>query len=472
MPPRNESRPLAKPSSYLARLFARPGAVSDHLSGPRLFAAVVLPVASVYLATTSWTTAASPDTFLNSLSAYVLAREGTVYLDDYENLRFSLEGMWIVEAPNGRLVSQYPVATALHGAVAYLVGGVRTEEKTVVGLDAASVAQRRSLGCPDWPWPCPAQPDSELDLEVRRVELPPIWPAALTAALLTAASMGFLSLAFRELASGRAALVAAGVAAFGTSAWSVAADELWQHTVAMFWISLAAWSLSRSRRLPALLGHAVAVMVRPLCACVSAGAALVGARRGDWRTVVTALASALAGAAVVVSYNAIVLGEPSVSGGYGASFTTRIFDRQPGWFLANFASGLLAPRYGLLVWSPFIGVLALGGRSAWRAAPDWVRQLAVGGALYLAAQWALNRASGGALYMYYRYPLRRSPRLLPSSYSAACTACETTQPGGDSFGAPPSSPSQPTYSPRSPELSTSRPRSSGPSIRTGTFFAP
>jgi hypothetical protein len=80
-------------------------------------------------------------------------------------------------------------------------------------------------------------------------------------------------------------------------------------------------------------------------------------------------------------------------------------ERGPYWFVKNYARGLLDPRFGMLIWSPFLVVLIPGLREAWRRADDWVRGPAIGAAAYFFLQWTLNRASGGFRFFSYRYPL-------------------------------------------------------------------
>ena len=108
---------------------------------------------------------------------------------------------------------------------------------------------------------------------------------------------------------------------------------------------------------------------------------------------------------MLVGYNAVVYGEPSVSGGYTEIFVDNATSLDMVSYLRNLALALLSPTRGLLMWSPFLIILLPGLGAAWRSAPSWVRGGALGGLLYLLVQLKANRYSGGSGFATYRYPL-------------------------------------------------------------------
>jgi alpha-1,2-mannosyltransferase len=112
-----------------------------------------------------------------------------------------------------------------------------------------------------------------------------------------------------------------------------------------------------------------------------------------------------AGFVLLVVYNTQMFGSPSISGGYGSGFSERAASGNLLWFAGNILGGLFDAHRGLLIWSPFLVVLAAGLPAAWRAATPWVRWSAVGGVMYLLLQYKANRFSGGDGFYGYRYPL-------------------------------------------------------------------
>jgi hypothetical protein len=361
----------------LSGFFTRAGSLG-------FFAGIAGPLFVVYLITASWGDTGSIDTFTNVLTARAIATEGTVYVDDHEVLAtegFRGRSAWLVDV-DGRTVSQYPPGAALHAVPFYALWPGTPE-----------VVQARPLV------------DPTADLVT--IAMPPVHAAAIASALVTALAIGFVGLTFRELLGEEPALAAGGafVAGLATSAWSVAADELWQHGPAMLWLAVAGYALARGSGVGAGVGYAIAVAVRPLTVIIGGVAALGEAWRRRWWSAVAILAGAALGLASVVAYNNAVFGGLSISGGYGSKRTDSLRDPDLVEFVLNVGRGLVAPRYGLLVWSSFLVVLALGLRDAWRKVPAWVHGPALGGALYLLTHWLLNRASGGTGYLFYRYPL-------------------------------------------------------------------
>ena len=322
------------------------------------------------------------DAFSNVLPAWSLGTSGSVYLPEHEVLlepgHYRNIG-WIVPAGD-TAVSKYPPGAALVAAPFYAVWPQDAEVLTVRGLNR-----------PDVP---------AVDIPV-----PSFWPASIAASLTVALAIGFLAFSFRGLASGSVALVAAYVAGLGTAAWSVAANELWQHGPGMMWIALAG-ALAGGHLLASGLAYGMAVITRPMNALIAAPVGLYLAwQQRSLRPAIEIGAGALLGLVALVAFNAAVFGEPSVLGGYEQGFVDNTRSLDLVGYVRNVGLALFSPTRGLLIWSPFLIVLLPGLRSAWRAAPGWVRGGAIGGVLYLLVQYKANRFSGGDGFVTYRYPL-------------------------------------------------------------------
>lgn len=366
--------PETAPPHWKASLDAAPRA--------RLFLIIAGPLFLLYFAMPTLWGIRSIDPYTNVLTAHSMATEQSVYLDEYEELThedFRGRLAWVIWGED-RPVSQYPPGAPAHALPAYALLPYETHNQTFFRSEE--------------------DPGPPVELEV-----PPLWPGDLTAALVTAIAIGMLGLTFSLLAPGSLAVPAAYVAGLGTSVWSVASQELWQHGPAMMWISIAGYALARARSSGAGCAFAAAVVVRPLTGVIAVAPAVLAAFRRRWSAAVPLVAGVAVGAGVVLLYNQAVFGEPSISGGYGSGRTSGLSRTNPAWYLGNIAWGLLHPRYGLLLWSPFLVFLFAGVGTAWKHAPDWVRGPAVGGLGYLAMNWLMNRSSGGALYLFYRYPL-------------------------------------------------------------------
>ncbi len=369
----------------------------DALGSTSTFLIVAAPVFAIYLLTASWTHPVHTDAFTNVLSARALGAEGTLQLDDHASLaeaRYHDTVAWVEEGENGP-ISRYPPGAALHAAPLYVLASGELQPTLI-----------RSRLDPD--------------AGIIEIGLPPLWPAAVTSAGVTAAAMGILALSFASLTPGRLAVGGAYLAALGTSAWSVSADALWQHGPAMLWIALASLLAARAHLIGSGLAYAASIIVRPLTAVIAVGTVGVLVVRRRFSALVTFLIAVSVGAAAIVAYNAVVFGEPSLSGGYSSGFREKAVSASPLWYVGNVAGGLFSPTRGVLLWSPFLLLLLPGVPSAWRRAPDWVRGPAVGAILYILLQWRANRYSGGDGYQFYRYPLEplmAAAPLLILSYS-------------------------------------------------------
>jgi hypothetical protein len=78
----------------------------------------------------------------------------------------------------------------------------------------------------------------------------------------------------------------------------------------------------------------------------------------------------------------------------------------------NTLAGLTSPRYGLLIWSPWILVALAGLPRVWKGLPIWVRWTPLAALLFLVVHYRINRVSGGLPYDY-RYSLEAITLTVP-----------------------------------------------------------
>ncbi len=358
------------------------------LSDPRFFAALLLPIAVIYLATTSWDLPSNIDTTTNVFTAAALA-EGSPVVERYDApVERAGDVTWLVQVQKG-WISPYPPGAALMAAPFY------------VGQSESWTPHLLNLGIPeiDAAGPVP-------------ITLPPIWPGSVAAAIASAAAMALLGTSLRHLEGTATAVAAAGVAAFGTSAWSVAADALWQHGHAMFWLSVALYAIVRTRWWIAGAAFGAAICTRQLTAVIAlvVGLGLFAALR-SWRPLVGVGVPSTIGALAIASWYLVwfdrfnpagarnLVGALAGAGGGGPGD----LGTNTSW-LGNVASGLFNPLQGILVISPFFLIALFFLRGAWGEASPVSRVFAVAGVGYLAVQYQIQ-IFGTYGYLGYRYPL-------------------------------------------------------------------
>lgn len=93
----------------------------DAQSPGRFFLLALLPLLAIYLATASWSSVKSPDPLTNSVTAWKLVEDRTVFLDDYAAWSGIRTGPILVVEGDGRPVSQFPPGAALLAAPLYAV---------------------------------------------------------------------------------------------------------------------------------------------------------------------------------------------------------------------------------------------------------------------------------------------------------------------------------------------------------------
>jgi hypothetical protein len=394
---------------------ARWGKVSTWLEerGDReLFLLVFAPLLAIYLATATYSYPLINDAFSNSATAWSIANNGSVYLDDFEGHEETYGFIsWIV--PGGdSIVSKYPPGAALLATPFYAAWPQDVYPTTYQPEDIDEFWQEV--------YPVLTEPTTRV--------LVPVAPGAFTAAVSTAVATGLLAVVFRRLSD--SVTLSAGPAlvfGLGTSAWPVAADQLWQHGPAMLWVALALF-LSQGHLLGSGLAFGAAILTRPPLAIIAAGAGLMRSwRERSMRPALLVGAGSVAGLAAFLVYNGIVFGDPSISAGYGPVFENKVVSGlDVGRYLRTIFDALFSREVGILVYSPFLLVLLPGLRAAWRVAPAWARGAALGGVVYLLVQYKANRATGGD-FIGYRYPLEPLLAAAPLFF-LACKECIARRP--------------------------------------------
>ena len=230
----------------------------------------------------------------------------------------------------------------------------------------------------------------------------------IAAAFATALAMALLFLALRRRLGDRIALAATAVLALTTPVWSVSADGLWTHPVTVLGLAGAAWALDRERWWLVGLFFGLGMFARVHLAVIAAvvGLAFAWKRRSPMIAVKVGITSG-ACLAVLVLWNKFVFGEWSLRSGYGISaesLSTADMNLVRA-YAENLAGFLVSINRGLLLWSPLLLVLIPSLRRGWRAPPDWVRYLALGGLVYTAIQLRINGFGGGDTFWGYRLAL-------------------------------------------------------------------
>lgn len=348
----------------------------------RWLLAVFLVLFALYAATARWTTPYFVDAYTNVLQAHAFASDGSPIVDEAEGLtaeKYRGELVWLAESSRGP-ASQYPPGVGLYAAPFYLLDTSLTPTEATFSHDGVT--------------------------ETVELQVPALWPAAVAAALSAALAMTLLAATLGPLLGRRATLVAVAVAALGTGTWSIAANMLWQHGPAMMCISAGLYLASRDRFVGSGVAFAAALLVRPHTALVAAGVGLVvGWRRRSLRPVAAMAVPGLVALVGLVVYNDWLWGAAGVSGGYGSTFSDRAVET-PFWILGQrLVEGVIHPRYGMAMTSPFLVLGAVAMVARRRQAPDWAVGAAIGGLAYLLVQYQANRVSGGEGFFGYRYPL-------------------------------------------------------------------
>ena len=319
---------------------------------------------------------ASSDPFANILTAWTVARHGSVVLQDHSQLiepEAFFQLTWIVEGKDGP-VSLFPPGAALLAAPLYTIDD--SELNPGIAFDNAGALFTYGV--------------------------PPIEPSVLIAAGSTAIASALLFLALRRLGNSGEAMVGALVFALATGAWSVASQALWQHGPAMMWLAVGLWTTSRARE----LAWIPAILTRPMVAVMVVARTIHGSfvdRR--WRAVLIPGACTVAGTGLLLLFNKLYFGSWSPLIAYEQNPVLLLWELDLIDWIGNIFGALVDPRRGLLMISPFLLVLLPGLKRAWRIAPAFVRSSAFAGLMYLLIHYKAHHFAGGDLFMGYRYPL-------------------------------------------------------------------
>jgi len=132
------------------------------------------------------------------------------------------------------------------------------------------------------------------------------------------------------------------------------------------------------------------------------------------------------GVIALILWNGVMWGSWSpLTGGYEHYLNDPPLRNDIFSFVARWIGTLISLERGVLIYSPFLVMLAPGLRRAWRAAPNWVKGSAIAGISYLSLQLWFNRFSGGDGFVSYRLALETL--LLASPLLVLCWVQWTSQ---------------------------------------------
>ena len=334
-------------------------------------AAVFFMSCSVYLLTFAHF-AISPDVYGSNWTAWRLATTGSPYIDGakLDGVSQALRGhMLIIQTPEGHTVfGRFP------------------------GVVAASLPAYFASGSNSF---------SEV-------------PGDLTAAILTAVTVTLMFAALRPRLRTWQAALAAGVFGFATPVWSVAANQMWPHTITLLGIAGMAWASSTGRWWWVGVFGGLTLWGRlhasVIVAVLGLGVAL--RRRDPWIAVRVATMSGL----FLVALSCWIrwmYGTWNPLGPYPSTAVGQNADRYR-FDIVNQLGMWVAPDRGILVWTPVILLLLPALARSWPALPDWSRSLVYGGLVYTVLGCALNTFTGGSDFYGYRYGLEMLACAVPA----------------------------------------------------------
>jgi hypothetical protein len=237
------------------------------------------------------------------------------------------------------------------------------------------------------------------------------WPATALAVVTSWLAVVIVALSAKQLRDDLflPALVLLGV---GTATWAVSADQLWPHGPAQLAVACSMWFFARDKDAAAGLAFAAGILIRPPIAVM---AAVMGIGRSiserSWRPAIAVGIPSAAAAGLYMMYNKLLFGSWSPLAVYNPLGGLAAPSDSVDW-ARNTLAGLTSPRYGLLIWSPWILVALAGLPRVWKGLPIWVRWTPLAALLFLVVHYRINRVSGGLPYDY-RYSLEAITLTVP-----------------------------------------------------------
>lgn len=316
---------------------------------------VFLITLMVFAVTADYDQTQNDDIVATAVPVWNLVMHGSTDLSAYEGL-----SSWLIEV-DGRVISNRWPGTMLIALVSYVV----------------TAPFYRSIG------------------------IPVLWPGTIAAVIVCAAAVTVLFRLLWLMFGRRFALWAATVAGFGTGLWTVAAEGLWTHGPAALVSAAVLWALRARRQWWAGGFFGGLALIRPHLLIVAALVGYITARETkDVRALVRIGLPSAIGLALYVGYISWVVGEPTLGVGVYA------FQQPQGWDrLLNVVGVTLAPRVGLLLYTPVVLCCLPMLPRAWGEAQVWERAAAFGGLTYLVVQLQMNNFFGGFGFYGYRIPL-------------------------------------------------------------------
>lgn len=232
-----------------------------------------------------------------------------------------------------------------------------------------------------------------------------VMPGALTAAVLASLATYLLAATLGQLMPRREAALAALIFALSTPIWTVAANQMWPHTITVLGICGMSWAAARERWwLVGVFGGVVLWGRLHAAVIVAVVGLLLGWRRRDARlTFAIGIGSGLLLALqaawtrwIYGSWNPLSSYETGKFEEYATGHTLDVVNQLGFW---------IAPDRGLFVWTPIVLVLLPALVRHWRELPDWSRAMLLAGVCYTVLQGLLNRFSGGDSFYGYRLTL-------------------------------------------------------------------
>ena len=272
------------------------------------------------------TVISSSDATPTRLLPISIIRERNFDLNEFAFLNEGKTGVYYTQKmADGRIVSQYPVFTAVLAVPVYLL-------PVVLGVS----------------------PQSEALLLASK----------LTATLITALSAVFIYWTIKRLSNKNVAWIVALVYALGTANWPISSQDLWQHGPAELFICITLYLFTRSLREERYITYAGftlswTVALRPptlVIALILTAYVFMKHRNVFLPYALGALPMALA----VTAYSTAYLGNPLLLG--------QLQDPTRGWTTPLFeglTSLLISPNIGLLVRSPVLILAFVGMLYAW-----------------------------------------------------------------------------------------------------------